>query len=325
MERDRDLLNEIIHKDETIIHELQLEISKLLQSEKDLQHLVDRLETAEEQMRRKADDVTVQNDDMEKQIEDLKESESMLLSNVRKMRSTEFELKMRLEEIVEENRSNESTWKRRLSEMEIEKRLLQGKVKELDEQVGDLEGTEIVQKQKIKKMEKLEIHLRRELEDVRQECSTLACHIAEMEFEKEVLMQKLEKQNLDFTTEVVHLKQEKEAMNVEMIETGCRVKVLEQTLASKEARLFSLELKLHKFELCEAELQTQLIAFENISYLMNSDVRIQQVIGMNQKVCAVIIICCISLLILVLAPFLGCGFDYTLLGIMIPTCMIFKC
>lgn len=308
MERDRDLLSEIIHKDESIIYELQLEINKLQQSEKDLQHIVDRLETAEEQMRRKADDVTVQNDDMEKQIEELKESESMLLSNVRKMRSTEFELKMRLEEIVEENRSNESTWKRRLSEVEIEKRLLQGKVKELDEQVGDLEGTEIALKQKVKKMEKLEIHLRKELEDVRQECDTLTCHISNMEFEKEVLMQKLEKQNLDFATEVVHLKQEKEGMNVEMIEMGCRVKVLEQTLASKEGTVSSLELKLHKSGLCEAELKRKLLAFENISQLMLSSVNERvQVTGTNQKVCIVMIISCILLLILVLASFPCCG------------------
>jgi len=211
LERERDLLQELVYKEENTIAQLTLQKSELEQSEENLRGLVKRLETAEKQTRAKVDEME---EFCEQQLLKLKEHESneeSLQSQVDKYEATETELANKLHSSVEELESRGKKSDEKIAALKGKNMDLKNQNQGLFDLVQGLERKETSLKQKVRSLETEETNLQQKVLELELGLNLAYVEIARVNAQKDSICTRfgtLDDENTECNIENLELKEE---------------------------------------------------------------------------------------------------------------------
>lgn len=181
LETERRQLHEVIHNNETTIHDLDVQVLELQGSEDSLKQDISRLRAKDDWMNRRIDDLMELVGRLEDTVKCHQTTESELRSRLERHQTTEADLGRELENSMEETRATESKYRRWISQLEDEKDALLSKLDDLLDRNMELESREAALACRLRKMEVVELGLRGEISELEH---TLAHRMGEICEEK---------------------------------------------------------------------------------------------------------------------------------------------
>lgn len=181
LETERRQLHEVIHNNETTIHDLDVQLLELQKSEDSLKQDISRLRTKDDWMNRRIDDLMELVGRLEDTVKCHQTTESELRSRLERHQATETDLGRELENSMEETRATESKYRRWISQLEDEKDALLSRLDDLLDRNMELESREAALACRLRKMEVVELGLRGEIDELEH---TLAHRMGEICEEK---------------------------------------------------------------------------------------------------------------------------------------------
>jgi len=226
LEKERDLLQELVYKDENVISEMSIRIGELNQSEKALQKIVERLEVAEEQTRAKVFIMESHCEKAKTELKRVESSEASLKLRLESLDTVEAELNMKLRNTFESLQSNEAKYKINMTELEREKLNLNQHVEDLSKRIKSLESKETALKQRVKSLESAEVGLHDKVGELEASLTSAYDDVTRTNRQKDCLAQRVDALEVENTD----LKHE----NAELIETkNCHMTEIEKLAESE--------------------------------------------------------------------------------------------
>jgi len=218
LEKERDLLQELVYKDDNIISEMTEQMYELEQTKSSLQDIVNRLETTGQQSAKKFSHLEQYCAELQLKLKNMESAERSLKSKLELSEAHEFELKKKLEETKVTLQNNSVKYKATIADLLQEKLNLENHSEELLSLVQNLESKENTLKLKVRSLEGSEVSLQEKLNDLESSLSSAYDDVVRVTRQKDCLIQRvalLEDENQELRCENSEIKEERRKLVAE--------------------------------------------------------------------------------------------------------------